>query len=78
MMSSAPHPTRERVTDYITSLQEIIVTKLETYGSGQKFRRESWTRDEAGDGFSYTFPPLDMSPVDSKSYIPSFVTRPRS
>ncbi|KAI9462991.1 coproporphyrinogen III oxidase [Boletus coccyginus] len=61
--SSAPKPMRERMADYITRLQETIVTKLETYGSGQRFRRESWTRDEGGGGLSYTFPPLDTSPI---------------
>lgn len=62
---------RERVTDFITKLQETIVTKLEPYGSGQnKFRREPWVREEGGGGLSCTFPPLDASPTDSK-HLPS-------
>ena len=62
---------RERMADYITGLQETIVTKLETYGPGQKFRRESWARDEGGGGLSCTFPPLDTN--DSEPCVPSFL-----
>ena len=62
--SSAPQPMRERVSDYLTQLQETIVTKLETYGSDQKFRRESWTRDEGGGGLSCT---LDAGGKDVRS-----------
>ncbi|KAG8214829.1 coproporphyrinogen III oxidase [Butyriboletus roseoflavus] len=61
LVSSAPRPMRDRVIDYITQLQSAIVTKLETYGSGQKFRRGSWTRDEGGGGLSCTFPPSDAT-----------------
>ena len=56
-------PMRERVTEYITKLQETIVTKLESYSPDQPFRREAWARDEGGGGLSCTFPPLDTSPI---------------
>ncbi|KAF8133342.1 coproporphyrinogen III oxidase [Boletus edulis] len=58
--SSESQPMRERVVDYITQLQDAIVTKLESYGS-ERFRRESWTRDEGGGGLSCTFPPSPAS-----------------
>ena len=68
---------RERVSDYLTQLQEIIVTKLETYGSGQKFRRESWTRDEGGGGLSCTLDtagkhvrPLPFRPCSTRTDHP--------
>ena len=55
---------RERVIEYITQLQETIVTKLESYSPGQMFRREPWARDEGGGGLSCTFPPPDTpSPI---------------
>ncbi|KAF8549518.1 coproporphyrinogen III oxidase [Imleria badia] len=53
---------RERVTDFITKLQETIVIKLETYSPGQPFRREAWTRDEGGGGLACTFPLLNAPP----------------
>lgn len=71
LASSAPKPMRDRMTDYNAKLQETIVTKLETYGLGQKFRRESWIRDEGGGGLSYTFPPQDgtSQPIGSSTSL---------
>ncbi|KAG6375920.1 coproporphyrinogen III oxidase [Boletus reticuloceps] len=60
---SESQPMRERVVDLITQLQDDIVTKLESYGS-ERFRRESWTRDEGGGGLSCTFPPSPASTDD--------------
>jgi coproporphyrinogen III oxidase len=47
---------RERVTEYITRLQENIVLALERLDPlAPAFKRESWVRPEGGSGKSYTF-----------------------
>ncbi|KAF9220561.1 coproporphyrinogen III oxidase [Gyrodon lividus] len=64
--TSSSQSMRERMTEYITNLQDSIIAKLEMYSPASKFRRESWTREEGGGGLSCTFPPLDIPPVDDR------------
>lgn len=55
-MATETKPMRERVTDYILSLQDTIVSALENVDpSAPKFKRDSWVRAQGGQGTSCVF-----------------------
>ncbi|KAH8832888.1 Coproporphyrinogen III oxidase [Flagelloscypha sp. PMI_526] len=53
-----PKAMRQRVEEYIVSLQDQIVASLETIDpSSPQFKRDSWSRPQGGRGQSCIFPP---------------------
>lgn len=51
-----PEAFRDQVAEYVTSLQNRIVTGLEQLdATAPKFKRDSWTREEGGKGLSCVF-----------------------
>lgn len=67
--STSDKPMRQQVEDYISKLQEEIVTAFETLDpSAPKWKRDAWTRPQGGRGLSCVFAvPHPSSPAAAQA-----------